>query len=306
MKKSIVSVVGSLNMDLVARSPHIPHPGETIIGGKLLMLPGGKGANQAFAVAKLGVGTAMIGKVGQDAFAAPLLDNLAAVEIDCRFIKRDADAATGVALIVVDDAGENSIVVTPGANHRLSPADVVRAEPVIAQSKVLLLQLEIPLDSVIKAAELAKRNNVTVILNPAPAQSLPPKLLSLVDILIPNETEAEQLTGIPANTQSGAENAAAKLRSQGVATVILTLGARGAWLLDGEQSTPVRTFNIAPVDTTAAGDAFVGGFAVALAEGIPLAEAVRWGNAAGALAATKLGAQPSLPNRSALLALLME
>lgn len=306
MNKPIVSVVGSLNMDMVARAQHIPQPGETIIGGDLLMLPGGKGANQAVAAARLGAATAMIGKVGQDAFAAPLLDNLAAVEIDCRYIKRDPDTATGVALIVVDDAGENSIVVAPGANHRLSPADVVLAEPVIAQSKVLLLQLEIPLDSVIKAAKLAKRNEATVILNPAPAQPLPPELLSLVDILIPNETEAEQLTGIPADTRSGAENAAAKLRSQGVSTVILTLGARGAWLLDGEQSTHVDAFHVTPVDTTAAGDAFVGGFAVALAEGLPLAEAVRWGNAAGALAATKLGAQPSLPNRSALLALLME
>jgi len=306
MTKPIISVVGSLNMDLVARSSHIPQPGETIIGGELYMLPGGKGANQAVATARLGVKTAMIGKVGQDAFATPLLKNLAAVNINYTFVAQDSNSATGVALIVVDDAGENSIVVTPGANHQLSPANVAEAETVIANSKVLLLQLEIPLKSVIKAAQLAKAHNVTVLLNPAPAQTLPSELLQLVDILIPNETETEILTGLPVNNLKEAKAAALKLCEQGVATVILTLGARGALLLDEKQTVTVSPFSITPVDTTAAGDAFVGGFAVALAEGHTLADAVRWGNAAGALAATKLGAQPSLPTRQALLDLLQE
>ena len=301
MVSPIISVVGSLNMDLVARAAHIPQPGETIIGGELYMLPGGKGANQAVATARLGAPTAMVGKVGRDAFAKSLLNNLSAADIDDTFVMMDSENATGVALIVVDDAGENSIVVTPGANHHLSPADIVKAERTIVDSKVLLLQLEVPLDSVIKAAQIAKSNGVTVVLNPAPAQLLPPELLKLVDVLIPNETETEILSGLPVNNTRQAEIAAAKLREQGVATVILTLGARGALLLDGRQAVTVSPFDITPVDTTAAGDAFVGGFAVALAEGRALPEAVRWGNAAGALAATKLGAQPSLPTRQALL-----
>lgn len=306
MVKPMISVVGSLNMDLVARSSHIPHPGETIIGGELHMLPGGKGANQAVATARLGVKTAMIGKIGQDAFAPPLLENLTADNINHVFVTQDHKSATGVALIVVDDAGENSIVVTPGANHQLSPADVIKAESVIADSKVMLLQLEIPLESVTKAAELAKSHGVTVILNPAPAQALPSELLSLVDILIPNETETEILTGLPVNDFQEAEKAASKLREQGIVTVILTLGARGALLLNDTERLQIPALNINPVDTTAAGDAFVGGFAVALAEGHTLVDAVRWGNAAGALAATRLGAQPSLPTRQALLEKLNE
>ncbi len=306
MAKPIITVVGSLNMDLVARSPHIPRPGETIIGSDLHMLPGGKGANQAVATAKLGIATAIVGKVGRDEFAAPLLENLAAAEVNTDFVTQDATVTTGVALIVVDDAGENSIVVAPGANHRLSPADVIAAEPIIAGSKILLLQLEIPLESVLKAAELAKKHGVRVILNPAPAQMLPPQLLRLVDILIPNETETEILTGMPVNNQAGAETAAGKLHEQGVGTVILTLGSRGALLFDGNHRVHVPSFHINPVDTTAAGDAFVGGFAVALAEGLPLPEAIRWGNAAGALAATKLGAQISLPTQKAVLAKLNE
>lgn len=301
MLSPVITVVGSLNMDLVARSPRIPQPGETIIGGALLTMPGGKGANQAVAAARLGAATAMVGKVGQDAFAAPLLQNLAEVSVDHTFVQQDAATATGAALIVVDDAGENSIVVTPGANHQLTPADIEAAETVITTAKVLLLQLEVPLDAVVKAAQMARSNGVTVILNPAPAQVLPPELLNTVDILIPNETETELLTGLPVSSQTEAELAAAKLREQGVPTVIITLGARGALLIDGNQSILIPPFNVTPVDTTAAGDAFVGGFAVALTEGQPLPQAVRWGNAAGALAATKLGAQPSLPHRAALL-----
>jgi ribokinase len=306
MAKHVITVVGSLNMDLVARAPHIPQPGETIIGGELLMLPGGKGANQAVAAARLGAATAMVGKVGHDAFSAVLLENLTTANIDHRFVQQDMASATGAALIVVDDAGENSIVVTPGANHKFSATDVDAAEAVITGAKVLLLQLEIPMEAVIRAAQLARANGVTVILNPAPAQPLPAELLSAVDILIPNETETEILTRMPVSNQAEVEMAAAKLREQGVTTVIMTLGAKGALLIDGDQQATVPPFSITPVDTTAAGDAFVGGFAVALAEGQPLREAVRWGNAAGALAATRLGAQPSLPDRAALKAKLRE
>jgi ribokinase len=299
-----VTVVGSLNMDLIARSPRIPRPGETIIGGDFHTAPGGKGANQAVAAARLGARVSMIGRVGRDAFAGQLLDNLSAAGVDHTFVIQDSEVATGVALIVVDDAGENSIVVASGANMRLSPADVDEAEAVIAGADALLLQLESPLETVIRAAEVARAHGVTVILNPAPARSLPAELLAMVDVLIPNESETSLLTGLPVSNQAEAETAATALREMGVGTVILTLGERGALLAREEETEQVLAFEVTPVDTTAAGDAFVGGFTVAMAGGQPLAEAVRWGNAAGALATTKLGAQPSLPTRQDLEALL--
>ena len=299
-----VTVVGSLNMDLVARAPRIPQPGETIIGGDFHTVPGGKGANQAVAAARLEAQVSMVGRVGRDAFANPLLDNLAAAGVDHAFVISDPEAATGVALIVVDDTGQNSIVVASGANMRLSPADVDGAEAAIAGADALLLQLESPLETVTRAAEVARAHGVRVILNPAPARSLPVALLSLVDVLIPNESETALLTGLPVGGQAEAEAAAAALREMGVGTVILTLGERGALLTQAGTAELVPAFEVTPVDTTAAGDAFVGGFAVALAEGQTLAEAVRWGNAAGALATTKLGAQPSLPTRQDLEVLL--
>jgi len=301
-----VTVVGSLNMDLVARAPRIPHPGETVIGGDFRTIPGGKGANQAVAAARLGAQVSMVGRVGRDAFANPLLDNLAAAGVDHTFVIRGPKAATGVALIMVDDGGQNSIVVASGANMRLSPADVDGAEIAIADADALLLQLESPLKTVIRAAEVAHAHGVTVILNPAPARSLPGPLLSLVDVLIPNESETALLTGLPVGNQVEAKAAAAALRGLGVGTVILTLGERGALLAREEGVEHFPAFEVTPVDTTAAGDAFVGGFAVALAEGRSWAEAVRWGNAAGGLATTRLGAQPSLPTRQALETLLAE
>jgi ribokinase len=296
-----IVVVGSLNMDLVIRSPRIPVPGETIIGGDFQTVPGGKGANQAVAAGRLGAQVSMVGCVGQDAFAASLLNSLAEAGVDHTYVIQDPAAATGVALITVDDAGENSIVVASGANMRLSPINVDDAEPVIAAANVLLLQLESPLETVIRAAEIAHANGVTVVLNPAPApaQPLPVNLLSLVDVLIPNETETSLLTGLPVEDLNQAEAAATKLRKDGVDTVVLTLGAKGALLVqDTTELAP--PFRVTPVDTTAAGDAFVGGFGTALAQGKSLLEAIRWGNGAGALATTKLGAQPSLPMRNTL------
>jgi len=292
-----VTVVGSLNMDLVARAVHIPRPGETIIGGDFHTLPGGKGANQAVAAARLGMQVSMVGRVGNDAFAAPLLNNLAAAGVDHNYVGRDLEAATGVALIVVDNAGQNSIVVASGANKRLSPADVDSAEAAIAAANVLLLQLETPLETVTRAAELAHKHGVRVVLNPAPAQPLDSSLLSMIDVLIPNESETELLTGMPVGNQADAEAAAGVLRELGAGIVILTLGERGALLAQAGGTELFPAFAVTPVDTTAAGDAFVGGLAVALAEGKSLAEALRWGNAAGALATTQLGAQPSLPDR---------
>lgn len=246
----------------------------------------------------------MVGRLGEDAFAQPLLQNLSVAGIDHTFVMQDSGAATGVALIVVDDAGENSIVVASGANMRLSPADIDAAASSITTADVLLLQLENPLETVSRAAELACEHGVRVILNPAPARPLPAKLLSLVDVLIPNETEAALLTGLPVSSEEEAAVAATALQGLGVGSVILTLGERGAFLAQGQATQLIAAFAVTPVDTTAAGDAFVGGFAVALAEGRSMAEAVRWGNAAGALATTKLGAQPSLPSRAAVEALL--
>ena len=301
-----VTVVGSLNMDLVIRSPRMPLPGETIIGGEFHTVPGGKGANQAVAAARLGAQVSMVGRVGQDAFADALLENLAADGVVHTHVGQDEVAATGVALIVVDEAGEHSLVVASGANMRLSPADVNAAEATIADSKTLLVQLESPLETVARAVEVARAHGVIVILNPAPARSLPAELLEQIDVLIPNESETVLLTGMPVDDLGEAEAAAGRLRQLGVGTVILTLGDRGALLARESGAEVFPAFDVSPVDTTAAGDAFVGGLAVALAEGRALAEAVRWGNAAGALATTMLGAQTSLPTREALEKMLAE
>ncbi len=301
-----VTVIGSLNMDLVTRAK-IPAPGETVIGGDLQTVPGGKGANQAVAAARLRADVQMVGRVGNDLFAEQLLANLTAVPVNCQHVTQDLEAASGVALIVVDSAGENSIVVAPGANGRLSAADVDEAETVIQEADCILLQLEVPLDAVLCAAQLAHQHGVKVILNPAPAQPLPDELLALVDVLIPNETETALLTGLPTTNQAEIDAAAAKLRQSGVGAIILTLGDRGALLADASGITHFPPFTPPKVvDTTAAGDGFVGGLAVALAEGRSLAEAVPWGNATGSLAVTCMGAQPSLPRREEVEAVLAQ
>ena len=292
-----VTVVGSLNMDLAVCAARIPQPGETILGGAFHTVPGGKGANQAVAAARLGAHVAMVGRVGEDDFGGLLLEGLAAEGIDAIHVIKDPGAATGVALIVVDDQGQNAIVVVSGANARLSPADVAASREPITAASALLLQLESPLAAIEWAAEVARAHGVTVILNPAPARALPPDLLERVDVLIPNEIEAALLTGLPVADLAQARAAATALREMGAGTVVLTLGERGALLATGEDARLCPAFPVEVVDTTAAGDAFVAGLAVALGEGQVLVEAVRWGNAAGALATTVLGAQPSLPRR---------
>lgn len=292
-----IAVVGSLNMDLVTRAQTIPIPGETVIGGDLETVPGGKGANQAVAAARSGAQVSMVGHVGTDVFADRLKENLAADGIEQEFVTA-VSGASGVALIVVDAAGQNSIVVAPGANAALTPADVNAAAAAIQSANVLLLQLETPLDAVQRAAQIAHDAGVTVILNPAPAQPLPADLLALVDILIPNESETATLTNMPTTTERNLEAAAAHLRKQGIGTVILTLGKKGSLLTLEDETMHIPAFQVAQVvDTTAAGDAFVGGFATAVAEGKSLHEAIVIGNATGALAVTRAGAQPSLPTR---------
>jgi ribokinase len=298
-----VIVVGSLNMDLVVRTPRIPVPGETIIGRDFHTLPGGKGANQAVAAARVGGRVTMVGRLGQDDFGQALRRNLEAANIDQTYLSMDDTAATGVALIEVDDAAQNSIVVASGANMQLTPTHVEAAAQAIAKADVLLLQLEVPLETCIRAAEIAQQQQTTVILNPAPAQTLPEHFLRLVDILIPNESETALLTQASIANQDDLAAAAQQLRAWGVKTIILTLGEQGALLADETGISLHPTFPVTPIDTTAAGDAFVGGFAVALAEGRPQSEAIRWGNATGALATTQLGAQPSLPTRQQVEAL---
>lgn len=306
MTTSRIVVVGSINMDLVTRTNNIPIPGETVIGGDLQTIPGGKGANQAVAAARLGSDVAMVGHVGNDVFAKQLKENLGADGVNQTYVT-GVEAASGVALIVVDASGQNSIVVAPGANGWLTPADVEAAADVINSADVMLLQLEIPLETVHRAAQLAHDFGVRVILNPAPAQPLPAALLKLVDVLVPNESEAAVLAGIPVDDEEGLRKAATKLQSLGVATVILTLGSRGALLAQDGKFTHFPPFAVLDVvDTTAAGDAFVGGLAAAIAGGDPVETAIPWGNAAGALAITRAGAQPSLPTRQEVMILLSQ
>jgi len=297
-----IVVVGSLNMDLVVRVPRHPKLGETLLGGSFGTFPGGKGANQAVAAARLGGTVRMVGRVGADAFGDTLIQALVHDGVDTTNIVRDQQAPTGVALITVDTAGQNTIVVAAGANARLSPEDIDMASSVFVGAAVVLLQLEIPLLSVAWAVELAQRSGAQIILNPAPAQPLDPALLAYVDYLIPNETELAVLAGIDGpDTLRQAVN---RLQDVGVRRVVVTLGADGALVVDHQRAQHLPAHHVPVVDTTAAGDAFVGAFAVALAEGRSIQEAARWGNAAGALAVTRAGAQPSLPRRAELEALL--
>ena len=299
-----IVVVGSLNMDLVVKTRHIPMPGETVRGEDLQLIPGGKGANQAVAAARLGASVGMLGCVGGDAFGKRLLDNLTSQGIETTAIRRDLQAATGTASIVVAGDGENSIVISPGANGRLTPADVDRSEALIAGAKIILLQLEIPLTTVVHALQTATRHGVKTILNPAPAGDFPPEVYAWVDVLIPNETELAILTGRKLESFASIEAAAELLISRGPRAVVVTLGSQGAYLASREETILMPAFKVKAVDTTAAGDAFIGGLAIAWLKSGSLKQAVRYANACGALAATRFGAQPSLPYAKQVAALI--
>lgn len=294
MPGSIV-VIGSINMDLVVRAPRHPQPGETILGTDFQTFPGGKGANQAAAAARLGGQVQMIGRVGMDAFGNSLCENLKKDGVDTSFVLPTEGVSSGVALITVNEVGQNNIVVVPGSNSRLSPEDIRSAEEAFEAASTVLLQLEIPVETVTEAVRLAKKHGTRVILNPAPAQALSPSLLRQVDILIPNENELALLTGMQP-ILVGAES----LKSIGLGCLIVTLGSKGVLVLEGNEHLHILAHEVHVVDTTAAGDAFVGAFAVALSEGKPILEAATWGNAAGAMSVMVAGAQPSLPQRKSL------
>jgi len=299
-------VVGSLNMDLVVRVPRHPQPGETLLGSAYETHPGGKGANQAVAAARAGGRVVMIGRVGQDAFGQRLREGLQQDGIDASAVSAVA-APTGVAFIAVDEAGQNSIIVSPGANATLTEGDLTAAQ--FAGAKVVLLQLETPLASVLAAARLGRAAGAMVILNLAPAQALTAAQLRDVDLLLVNESEAAALLNVSeAEVAAQPEAAAAKLLAFVACSAnpqaVVTLGARGAAWADRQQVGLQPVFAVRVVDTTAAGDAFAGALAVALAGGKTLAQAVRFAAAAGALAVTKVGAQPSLPSRAEIAALL--
>jgi len=303
----MIVVVGSLNMDLVVRVPRHPQPGETLLGSAYETHPGGKGANQAVAAARAGGRVVMIGRVGQDAFGQRLREGLQQDGIDASAVLAVA-APTGVAFIAVDEAGQNSIIVSPGANATLTEGDLTAAqlsgEALFAGAKVVLLQLETPLESVLAAARLGRAAGAMVILNLAPAQALTAAQLRDVDLLLVNESEAAALLNVSeAEVNAQPEAAAAKLLAL-VPRAVITLGARGAAWADRRQVGLQPAFAVRVVDTTAAGDAFAGALAVALAGGKTLAQAVRFAAAAGALAVTKVGAQPSLPSRAEIAALL--
>jgi ribokinase len=293
-----ITVIGSSNTDMIIKVPRIPGPKEVVLGGKFSTAPGGKGANQAVAAARAGGKVTFVARVGEDIFGEQALRGFNEDGINTDFVVKDKDAPSGIAEIFVAEGGENCAAVASGANLNLSVYDITAAKEAILASDILLMQLEIPLKTVQYAAKFAYDNGIRVILNPAPGQPLPIDLLKIVTILTPNEAEAEMLTGVKVEDEGSAEDAGRILISKGVNKVIITIGRKGALILDSSGSELVGGFKVHAVDTTAAGDIFNGALAVALAEKKNIWEAVRFANAAAALSVTRLGAQPSAPNRN--------
>ncbi len=294
-KKTVV--FGSLNMDLVVRAPRLPRPGETLPATSFETVPGGKGANQAVAASRLGVETWMIGRVGDDPYGEALLENMRSAGVDVSGISYETGVSSGIALIAVEESGQNQIMIVPGANARVGATDVSVLSKSVRPGDVVLLQMEVPLAAVRTAAEAAASLGAVVVLDPAPAHDLTRELLGRVDILTPNEAEAEHLTGIRVEGRSSAEAAARRLHAAGARQVLLKMGERGAlWSVAGE-TWALPPFSVRAVDTVAAGDACNGAIAAALCAGLPEREALRWGMAAGALATTLPGAQSAMPGR---------
>lgn len=298
MSKPKVAVVGSCNMDIYSWTAHLPEPGETVIGDRYQMVMGGKGANQAVGACRLGAEVTMVGRVGDDLFGQRMLETLQSYRVNCQHVRVDHQAGSGVALVVVDKKPENIIVVIPGTNMCIEPADIVAAAEEIYKADVLMMQLEIPLAAIEQALEIARHANTFCILNPAPARPLPDQILKKIDLITPNQNEAKVLTGLPADTLEGAEAAGRRLLEMGAPAVIITLGPEGALLVRAGEATHLPGVCVADAfDTTGAGDAFMGGLAVALAEGKPLEEATQFANVNGALSTRRPGAMPSMPSR---------
>lgn len=293
-----VVVIGSLNMDLVTRAPRLPRGGETLIGESFATVSGGKGANQAVAAARLGAQVSMVGCVGSDAYGEELRGALLAEQIDCQAVST-VDDSSGVALIVVDDNSQNAIVIVAGANGALTPEVIDRFDAVLRTADVIICQLEVPDATVGHALKRGRELGKTVILNPAPAsRPLPADWYAFIDYLIPNESEAAALSGLPVDSLASAETAATRLIAMGAGKVIITLGAQGSLFANGKGFEHFPASKVKAVDTTAAGDTFVGGFAAALAAGKSEADAIRFGQVAAALSVTRAGAQPSIPTLS--------
>jgi ribokinase len=303
MGKKVV-VFGSFVVDLTSFSGALPLPGQTILGRSFKMGAGGKGSNQAVAAHRAGADVTLITKIGRDVFGQVALDFYEKEGMDTRYILRDDARETGVALIMVDEvSAQNEIVVVSGACGHLTPEDMERIRPVLESADVLLLQLEINFDALFRAVDIARAAGATIVLNPAPAAELPDDVLRKIDIVTPNETEAQALTGVKIENEADALRAARVLMGKGIRQVVITLGAMGAFATDGERHALLPRINVDAIDTTGAGDAFNGGFAMALAEGSDLFTALRYGNVTGALSVTRLGTAPSMPSRAEIDAL---
>lgn len=304
MKPSIV-IVGSSNTDMVIKADHLPAPGETILGGAFFMTQGGKGANQAVAAARLNGQITFIAKVGTDVFGRQSVQLYKEDGIDTSYITTDENSPSGVALITVDENGENCIAVAPGANGTLNVDDISKAQEVLANASIILMQLEIPLVTVEYVANLAESTNVKLVLNPAPARTLSDDILSKVSIITPNKKEAEMLTGIKITDNESAKEAAKILAGKGIETIIITMGGEGALIFHNNTYEVVPASKVKAVDTTAAGDVFNGALVVAISEGNDMTQAVRFANSAAAISVTRLGAQSSAPRRDEVEALIV-
>jgi ribokinase len=297
LKKPKIVVVGSINMDLVVKSSKFPLPGETVIGSDLQTFPGGKGANQAVAASRLGAEVQMVGCVGNDVFGEDLIKNLKINNVKTDFVKKIKNKSSGIAMIIVSENGQNSIVLAPGANKMVNKELVKKAENVIKNSDALIVQFEIPLDVVFYTIDMAKTFEKKIFLNPAPAQKIPDAILKKIDYIIPNETETTIITGIQVKDLNTAKRAVENLINRGSKSVILTLGENGSLVVSEKEMTYLPAYNIKVVDTTAAGDAYVAAFALGILRNLTAKRAAEYANIAGALASTKLGAQSSLPTR---------
>ncbi len=293
-----IAVIGSSNTDMVIKTTKLPAPGETILGGDFFMNPGGKGANQAVAAARLGGNVTLIAKTGDDVFGRQSKQIFENDHIHTGYLTTDPIHPSGVALITVDSRGENCIVVASGANNRLSKHDIDRAKDEILRSKIILMQLEIPLETVGYAANIAYEAGIKVILNPAPASEISNELLAKLYMITPNETEAELISGITVQDVESATLAARKIYEKGVKVVIITLGSKGALLFTGEKELLIPSPKVEAIDSTAAGDVFNGAIAVAISEGLPLEKAVEFACRAAAISVTRMGAQASAPYRN--------